>query len=191
MCVTQTTFFELGWSPDSYESKQKCRTTSTSCPLAYRGSFPVTTEQYLRNQHFMLLKTVRFGQPQNAPGGTREGCCALEKSSPALPGCSAVLYPLPHQAVPHSTAQMFARYGTGGNVFPSSGLLLATARGTARGRRALESRMMLDEPCNKIIIKIIPGYESHKSLSISGSKFGLFWSFEASFRLSLRAASAL
>lgn len=137
-----------------------------------------------------------FLLPQSSISGTNVSCCwkqfvlgnlrmllvepvnvALEKLSPDLPSCSTVLDPLPHQAAPHSTAQMYAQSWDRWKCLPLLSSCIGHCKGHRSGWRALESWMVLDVPCNKIIIKIIQGYESHKSLTISESKFGLFRSF--------------
>lgn len=111
---------------------------------------------------FMLLKILLFGQPQKAPVGTLEGCCALEKLSPAL---------LPVSSTPLSSRNVLPGMGE----MEISSFPLVSATGTAQLQRALESQLTPDEPCHKIItIKTIQEYESCESLTSSESKGDLF-----------------
>lgn len=95
VCTSATpTLFQFRWPPDSCESKQKCGTISMGCSLAYMGSFSISTESQEPSRMYLprvvcaaentYFQHFCWGHPQNAPVGTLEGCCALEKLSPAL-----------------------------------------------------------------------------------------------------------
>lgn len=95
-------------------------------PLAYTGLFSITHS--LRNQagctcqEWLVLLQTLLGQPQNSPVGTLAGCCALEKSSPAL---------FPVEQLSSLQQKCTPRHGIDGQSFPPSFISLCNRHSSA------------------------------------------------------------